>query len=84
MSIAETHSGKRIERIRTDNGGEFIDEKLKRFHGTVPRGIPGPKGVAERMNRTLVEKVRAFLSGAQLGLVLWTETVDVVTYARDR
>ena len=53
-----------LKRLRTDNGGEYISKELKEYcskHGimhekTVPN-TPQHKGVVERMNRTIVEKV---------------------------
>ena len=52
------------------------DEGIVR-HFTV-KGTPQQNGVAERMNCTLLEKVRCMLSQANLGKEFWAETV---TYA---
>ncbi|CAL8989939.1 unnamed protein product, partial [Prunus brigantina] len=63
--MIETQSGRKIKTLRSDNGGEYKsdpflkvcqDEGIVR-HFTV-RETPQQNGVAERMNRTLLEKVR--------------------------
>ena len=69
----ETQTGRRVKTLRSDNGGEYTsdpffevcqDDVIKR-HFTV-RKTPQQNGVAERMNRTLVEKVRCMLSHSGL------------------
>ena len=62
-----------IKVLRSDNGGEYTSNLflqvcqnggIKR-HFTV-RHAPQQNGVAERMNRTLLEKVQCMLSNAGL------------------
>ena len=83
--LVETQIGRKIKCLRTDNGGEYMsdpfmkaceDEGIVR-HFTV-RHTPQQNGVAERMNRTLLDKVRCMLSNAGLGKEFWAEAV---TYA---
>jgi transposase InsO family protein len=60
--------------LRTDNGGEFYGNKFEEFckkcsisrQKTTPY-TPQQNGVAESMNRTLMEKERYVLSGVGLG-----------------
>ena len=67
-TMVERSTGKKLKAIRTDNGGEFTSGKFKahlKAEGvchelTIPRN-PEQKGVAERMNRTLVEATRSML-----------------------
>ncbi|GJY01275.1 retrovirus-related pol polyprotein from transposon TNT 1-94, partial [Tanacetum coccineum] len=67
------------------NGGEYKNDLFIKFcedegivrHFTV-RHTPQHNGVAERINRTLLEKVRCMLSNAGLGKEFWAEAV---TYA---
>ena len=83
--MVETQTDKKVKRLRTDNGGEFRSGPFQKFcedegivrHFTV-RHTPQQNGVAERMNRTLLEKVRCLLSNAGLGKEFWAEAV---TYA---
>ena len=64
----ENQTGKKIKRLRTDNGLEFcsaeFDELCKTEgiarHHTV-RNTPQQNGVAERMNQTLLEGARCMV-----------------------
>ncbi|KAG8480295.1 hypothetical protein CXB51_024758 [Gossypium anomalum] len=84
-TMIENQTGKKIKRLRTDNGGEYKSDPFFDVcqeygivrHFTV-RDTPQQNGVAERMNRTLLEKVRCILSNAGLGKQFWAEAV---TYA---
>ena len=83
--MIETQTGRKIKRLRSDNGGEYKSDPFLKLcqdegivrHFTV-RETPQQNGVAERMNRTLLEKVRCLLSNAGLGKEFWAEAV---TYA---
>ncbi len=67
-TMAEKSSGCVLKTLRTDNGGEFISAQFGRYlcsegirhELTIPR-TPQQNGVAERLNRTLLEKVRPML-----------------------
>ncbi|KAJ9542307.1 hypothetical protein OSB04_028813 [Centaurea solstitialis] len=64
VARVEVKNGKKLKVLRCDNGGEFTTCNFKDFcsskgihrHYTTP-GDPKSNGVAERMNRTLLEKV---------------------------
>eukprot|EP00253_Pinus_taeda_P027342 PITA_27342 len=45
---------------------------------------PQQNGVAERMNKTLIERARSMLSGAGLGQEFWAEAVDTACYLVNR
>ncbi|KAE8674962.1 hypothetical protein F3Y22_tig00111708pilonHSYRG00377 [Hibiscus syriacus] len=84
-NMIENQTGRKIKRFRTENGGEYkSDPFFNVFHeyGIVRhftvRHTPQQNGVAEHMNRTLLEKVRCMLSNAGLGKAFWAEAV---TYA---
>ena len=72
-TMIEKQTGKEVKRLRTDNGLEFCSNDFNTLckaegivrHLTVP-GTPQQNGVAERMNRTIMEKVRCMLSNAKL------------------
>lgn len=89
--LAENQTGKRIKRLRSDNGTEFCNEEMKSFlrrngiiHQTTVAYTPQQNGVAERMNRTLVEKARCLLSDAKLGKKFWAEALNTSIYLRNR
>ena len=74
-----------------DNGGEYISKEFKEYfskHGirhekTVP-SIPQHNGVVERINRTIVEKVRSMLKLAKLPKPFWGEAVNTAVYLINR
>ncbi|KAG8500107.1 hypothetical protein CXB51_003710 [Gossypium anomalum] len=78
--MVETQTGRKVKRLRLDNGTDYKndpflqvcqDEGIVRYF-TV-RDTPQQNGVAERMNRTMLEKVRCMLSNAGLGKEFWAE-----------
>ena len=84
-------SGQRIGKLRTDNGGEFVSKefeaylKTKRiFHELMVPHSPEQNGVAERMNRTLMESACSMLSHAGLPNSYWAEAVATAAYLRNR
>jgi len=82
----ENQIGRKIKVLPIDNGGEYKSDPFLKVcqnygivrHFTV-RKTPQQNGVSERMNKTLVEKVRCMLSNADLGREFWAEAV---TYAQ--
>jgi len=78
---------KRIHTLRTDNGGEFINNKLQAY--CQDRGItsttsvaysPELNGRAERRNRTHIEGARTMLKDSDLGKDLWGEAISTHVY----
>jgi transposase InsO family protein len=72
QDLVERETEKKIKCIRTDNGGEYIrpfDAYCKEQgirHQFTPPKTPTLNGIAERMNMTIVERVRCLLSHAKL------------------
>ena len=68
-TMIEKQTGKQVKKLRTDNGLEFVKDEFTSFckrlgivrHRTYAER-PQQIGVAERMNRTLLEKARCMLS----------------------
>ena len=70
----ENLTEKKIKVLRTDNGREFFSKEFEEFYkkcGIVRQKTtpytPQQNGVAERMNKTLMERARSMLSGVGLG-----------------
>ncbi|KAL4289723.1 hypothetical protein GQ457_14G011740 [Hibiscus cannabinus] len=87
----ELDSGNKIKCFRSDNGGEYTsdefddfcrNEGIKRQFTTVH--TPQQNGVAERMNRTLLERTRAMLRAASLEKAFWAEAVKTACYLVNR
>src|ERR1044072_4585693 len=87
----ELETGKRIKCLRTDTGGEYPDGDFMTF--CKQEGIkrqftvahtPQQNGVAERMNRTLLERTRAMLRTAGLAKSFWAEAVRTACYVINR
>lgn len=91
VAYAETHHfGYRVCNVRSDNGGEFTSAALEEFFRnkgivhqlTVPY-TPQQNGVAERMNRTLLEKAKAILHRPSLPKYLWNEAIQTAAYVHN-
>lgn len=90
-AMATAHFQTRMSRLRCDNGGEYSGKQMKMFcrqrgiqlEMTVPY-TPEQNGLSERMNRTIVEKVRAMLAGSKVTKRLWGEAVYAAAYLINR
>ena len=86
----ENQQGKTIKRLRTDGGGEYekwMKEYLKNagiIHETTAPYSPEQNGVAERANRTIMERVKAIIAEAKLDKRLWMNIVDTIVYLKNR
>ena len=87
--VGET--GQRIGTLRTDNGTEFVNQDFARYlqnrqinHETSAPYTPQQNGIAERVNRTLVEKARALMLHAGLAKSYWAEAVATAAYMKNR
>ena len=71
--MVEREKGKLLKCLRSDNRGEYTSNEFKsycskkgiRHENTFP-GTPQQNGVAERMNRIIVKKIRCMLRMANL------------------
>ena len=89
--LVETQTGKKIKCLRTDNGLEFcnnlMDKMCKkagiRRHMSCTY-IPQQNGVAERMNRTIADKVRCMLAESGLEKKFWAEAASTAVYLINR
>ena len=89
--MLETQSDTKLRAVRTDNGGEYVNDTLLQFYKS--KGIthektapytPEQNGAAERLNRTLMDRSRAMLLDAHLPQHLWAEAVVTANYIRNR
>jgi hypothetical protein len=68
QAMAELHTGNKIKHLRSDNGGEYISKEFNDWlkqNGIIQQTsapyTPEQNGLAERNNRTIVEKARCML-----------------------
>lgn len=80
-----------IKCLRSDNGLEYVNSNFSDFlktagivHQTTIPYTPEQNGVAERMNRTLVEKAKCMLINANLPKQYWAESVHTAAYIINR
>ena len=89
--VVERRTNKLLKCLRTDNGGEYCSNAFKEYcnrfgikhEKTVP-GTPQQNGVTERMNRTIMEKVRSMFSNSGLEKNFWAEAVRTTCYLINR
>ncbi len=90
FSSDENESGKKLKVLRTDNGGEYTSSRFEEFlrcegvwhERTIPK-TPEQNGVAERINRTLVE-TGSMLIDSKLPQKFWGEALSTAVYLRNR
>lgn len=89
--LVENQTERTIKIFRTDNGGEFCSNEFSRFlkqngiiHQTTNPYTPEQNGLAERMNRTIVEKAKCMLFDAKLNVSFWAEAVNTAVYLINR
>ena len=82
----ERETGRKLKVVRADNGGEYrgpFESYCKgqgiKLEKTVPK-TPQLNGVAERMNRTIEERIRCMLSHAKLSKSFWAEALVTAVY----
>ena len=85
--MSEKQTGKQIKRFRTDNGMEFWESEFDEFcknEGIVQyhtvKMTPQQNGVAERMNRILLERIRCMIFNAGLTKNFWIEAISMASY----
>jgi transposase InsO family protein len=86
-ALVEKQSGHQIQRLRTDNGGEYVNNNFTSYCTT--QGIqmqhivpytPQQNGVAERKNHTLKEMANCMIQSKGLSLKYWAEAINCANY----
>lgn len=87
----ENQTEKEINIFRTDNSTEYCSNEFHKFckangiqHQLTNAYTPQQNGVAERMNRTLIEKAKCLLFDAELPKVFWAEATNMAAYIVNR
>ena len=80
-----------MKKLRIDNGLEFLSNDFNSFyqkeglatHRTI-RYTFQQNGLAKRMNRTILERVRCMLSSSRLPKVFWAEAIETIVHLINR
>nr|CCA21616.1 putative polyprotein [Albugo laibachii Nc14] len=90
-SLLERQTTRKIKCIRTDNGTEYVNKRFAEecrrngiVHQTTAPFSPQQNGLAERMNRTLIERARAMLAHKNVNKEWWAEAVNTSAYITNR
>ena len=91
VELVENQFDLKVKKFRSDGGGEYISTNFKNFcksRGIAVEGSisysPQQNGVAERMNRTLMEMARSMISHSNAPSNLWAEAVATAAHIRNR
>ena len=95
LPMVENQTGRKLKCLRTDNGGEFKSDEFVKFcrersircEYTTPYS-PEQNGIAERMNRTIQERIVSMLQHSGLSDGFWAEAlltaVDIINMSPSR
>jgi hypothetical protein len=91
INYLERQTGKTVKAVQSDRGGEYVNKALSDFfaskgiaHRLTAPYTPQQNGKAERLNRTLMERVRAMLYQTNLPDNLWAEALVTANFLRNR
>eukprot|EP00878_Enallax_costatus_P002708 GHUV01002897.1.p1 GENE.GHUV01002897.1~~GHUV01002897.1.p1 ORF type:complete len:1307 (+),score=342.07 GHUV01002897.1:73-3921(+) len=86
--VAGSH---KVKAMRTDNGTEYVNAHITQWftsngivHQTSNPYTPQQNGKAERLNKTLLEKMRSMINGADLPAEMWGEAAIAANMLRNR
>lgn len=91
LKLAQNSYGHNVQVFRSDNGTEFINDKMKklfetegiRHQKTVPYN-PQQNGSAEREMRTIMEAARTMIYSKNMDLKFWAEAVNTAVFVINR
>jgi transposase InsO family protein len=86
ISWAELETGQKVKVLCSDRGGEYLAGHLQQYlqehgikHEVTTADMPQHNGMAECLNRTLLDKVRAMLADVDLPKPYWLEALNYTT-----
>lgn len=87
LAESERHTGQKLCVLKSDQGGEYSSNEFKAYAAThgikleqAPAHTPQQNSVAERYNRTIMERVRAQMVHAAIPKYLWGEVVSATSH----
>lgn len=90
-NFVENQTERKIKALRTDNGTEYLSTRFEQMlknsgiqHQLTTPYTPEQNGVAERYNRTIIERAKCLLYDASLTKTYWAEAVNMAVYLINR
>jgi hypothetical protein len=90
-ALLKTQNDVQVKKLHTDRGGEYLSNECSDHlakAGTVRQltvhDTPEYNGVSERLNRTLLVKMRAMLHDSGLPKFLWGEAAHHAVYLKNQ
>ena len=87
ITQAELETGQKVKSLCSDGGGEYMANHVQQYleecgikHEVTTADTPQHNGVAERLNRTLLDKAHTMLADAQLPKSYWLEALNYATF----
>ena len=93
VTFVENQSGNRghVKVLRRNNGGEYVSNNFIKYcaekgimHELTSPYCPEQNGVAERLNRTIMESARSMIYHAGFPLDFWAEACNTAVYVHNR
>ena len=91
INQVENLTGKKIKRLRCDNGKEYINQDIFRlarekgiFIEPCPPYVHELNGTAERYSRSVMDTARCLLADAKVHTRFWPEVVKTAAYLKNR
>jgi hypothetical protein len=89
-NLMRQHPGTKIRKLRSDRGGEYLSAEFDTYlqgqgikRQLTVHNSPQQNGVAECLNRTLVEHACTMLIGRERPKFLWAEAVNYATWLKN-
>jgi transposase InsO family protein len=87
----ENQTGKKINILRLDNGGEYTSNDFKDLckEAGIKRELtvsynPQQNGVVERKNRSIIGSSKAMIHDQEFPMFMWAEACNMVVYVKNR
>jgi len=91
LTKSQLHTGNKIKVLRSDNCGEYVSSAFKALHDenvttqqTMVPDAPQKNGVAERLNRVLLEMARTMMQHKDVDQDLWADAIKTAVYIKNR
>ena len=91
INEVENLTGKRVKKLRCDNGKEYMNNNIYKFvreKGIILNACPPYvhelNGTAERFNRSIMDMSRCLLAEAKVNNRFWPEVVCAAAYLKNR